>query len=701
MQSSRGAVCSATHCDAMVAKLTTRTRRRGPLGRFPALIMALVAAVALLTSALPARADTPLLYGEHTWSVNGRVAAILPIGDRVYVGGYFTAVVDPSGNSYPASNLAVYIPSQGGFDTSWAATTDGPVLSLADQRDTLYVGGDFDHVNGIARSNLAAVSADNGTLQSWAARTNNVVNALLSDGDIYVGGNFTSLGDASGMYSIGYLGRVAATTGAVETGWLPRPSAQVRALAASADGSAIFAGGDFTVLAGRSSAGHLASVDAVTGALRWAASPYYGINKTRPPAYSLAVDGNSLLVGAGGAGGTCASLNAASGAVNWTLHTNGDVQTVGAVAGVVYCGGHFDGATSFNGLPRSKLAAVDESSGTVLSFAPSINSALGVFASATDTVSGAVYIGGDFTKVGLSGSWGVQQPHLLTLVSPDGRTAPSSPPTMARGGDGVVRLFWQDSWTNGGASIYSYRIFRALPGKPMTKVGSTPLMAWQDTNVVNGTTYQYSVQAVSSVGASALSPAVSATPNAEQYQAPTQPQAVAGVSSAAQVALSWSPPVDDGGQPVTGYLILRGSSSGTETLLASVSAAANGYTDAGASLKQTYYYEVIAVNAVGHSDPSSEVTVSVTATPPGAPVVTATPGNGTVTLNWAAPSSGDFPITKYTVVRDKVQYAHLQNVLTYLDTNSPAGTYVYQVRATSAAGNGPLSSPVTVTVTGP
>lgn len=684
---------------AVDGKLTGGTMGRRRLRLVQAMIMALLAAAALLTAALPARADTPSLYGERTWSVNGRVSAILPIGDRVYVGGNFTAVMDPSGNSYPASNLAVYIPSQGGFDLSWHGTTDGPVLALADQGAAVYVGGDFDHVNGAARSNLAAVSASNGALLSWAARTNNPVNALLSDGDIYVGGNFTSLGDANAMYAAGYLGRVDPTTGTVDTRWIPAPSAQVRALAASADGSAIFVGGDFSALSGRTSANHLASVDSVTGAPLWAASPRYGINDTRPPAYSLVVDGNNLLVGAGGQGGTCASVDSASGTVNWTLHANGDVQSVGAVGGVVYCGGHFDGTASFNDLPRSKLAAVDESSGAVRSFAPTINSALGLFAMATDTVSGTVYVGGDFTKASLSGSWGVAQPHLLMLVPPAGRTAPSVPPTMARGGDGVVRVFWQEPWTNGGASIYSYRIFRALPGGPMTKVGSTSSRAWQDTNVVNGTTYQYSVQALSGVGASALSPAVQVTPNAGQYQVPTQPQTVAGVSSSGQASLSWSPPADDGGRPVTGYLVLRGSSAGTETLLASVSASATTYQDTTVSLKQTYYYEVIAVNAVGQSAPSSEVAVSITATPPGKPVVTAKAASGSVTLTWPAPSSGDFPITKYTVVRDSVQYAHLGNVLTYVDTNvAPGGTYVYQVRATSAAGNGPLSSPVTVTV---
>jgi fibronectin type 3 domain-containing protein len=62
--------------------------------------------------------------------------------------------------------------------------------------------------------------------------------------------------------------------------------------------------------------------------------------------------------------------------------------------------------------------------------------------------------------------------------------------------------------------------------------------------------------------------------------------------------------------------------------------------------------------------------------------------------------AGTYPITKYTILRDGLQYATVKApTTTYTDTAVISGTtYNYRVRATSAAGNSPLSATVTVTV---
>ena len=68
-----------------------------------------------------------------------------------------------------------------------------------------------------------------------------------------------------------------------------------------------------------------------------------------------------------------------------------------------------------------------------------------------------------------------------------------------------------------------------------------------------------------------------------------------------QVTLSWSLG-DDGNSPITGYSVLRGTTSGSETLLAPVAANQNTYVDTTATNPaQTYYYKVIAENSVGTS----------------------------------------------------------------------------------------------------
>jgi hypothetical protein len=73
------------------------------------------------------------------------------------------------------------------------------------------------------------------------------------------------------------------------------------------------------------------------------------------------------------------------------------------------------------------------------------------------------------------------------------------------------------------------------------------------------------------------------------------------------VNLGWSL-ADTGNSPVTSYKIMRSTVSGAETLLATVSGNQTSYTDAAATdTSKTYYYTVLAVNAVGTSCGTNEV----------------------------------------------------------------------------------------------
>jgi len=65
-------------------------------------------------------------------------------------------------------------------------------------------------------------------------------------------------------------------------------------------------------------------------------------------------------------------------------------------------------------------------------------------------------------------------------------------------------------------------------------------------------------------------------------------------------------PSSDGGSTITNYMIYRGTSSGTETLLATIGNVL-AYTDTGVTNDQIYYYKVKAVNIVGEGAYSNEV----------------------------------------------------------------------------------------------
>jgi hypothetical protein len=173
----------------------------------------------------------------------------------------------------------------------------------------------------------------------------------------------------------------------------------------------------------------------------------------------------------------------------------------------------------------------------------------------------------------------------------------------------------------------------------------------------------------------------------------------------AEVSLTWSPPLDDGGASITDYVVYRSESSGTEEALAP-SGGALTYTDLTVTNGTTYYYKVAAVNGVGTGGQSNEVSATPSAAPPptvdppGAPTLdSATAGDSQVTLAWTAPADdGGASITNYQVLRsatssDEVVVATVDNVMTYTDLGLSNGqTYYYRVAAVNSAGQGAVSN---------
>ncbi len=684
------------------------TRRIGYGALARASVGAVVAALGLVAAAPMAGATEPVGASSkmaHTWGVNGHVSALAVAGPVTIVAGSFDTALAPSGESQDVSMVAKFRPATGTFD-AWPVTVDGPVDAVAVDGDTVYLGGDFRHVDGALRVSLAAVSLSTGALLSWAPQANVRVDALaVGGGNVYLGGAFDTVTDAAGDVAAPYLARVSTTDGSVDRTWSQGVvlDGQVRSLLLNGDGSGLYIGGDFGPVAGMPASSRLTLLS--TGSTPdvdpgFASGPNNGTS--RAPVFALALAGGNLLVGAGGAGGACTLQDAATGATLWSHHTTGNVVAVAFLGPMSYCGGHFSGSASFDSLTRYKLAEVATATGDVTSFKVRVDSALGVFALAGSAT--ALFAGGDFTKVG-----GTLQPHVGMFVDGAALVPPDPPKNLqAHAGDGQVVLTWDRPDTDGGSKIRKFKVYRALGSGRLTMLAKTKSLSYVDTDVTNGTpgdpaqTYTYAVRAVTKAGVSAKSATAQAVPQAGLVIAPSAPVDFAAVGSLGAAELTWGPPVTDGGSPVTGYVILRGTTSGVLSPLANLAADATSYMDTDVTVGARYYYAVAAANSVGTGSLSKQASASPNSGVPGPPTLSAIPadtGPGLL-LEWQpSPITGASPVTAYVLVRDGVRvYRGGSSVLEFTDTSVVSGTsYLYKVRAVNAFGSSSWSDAVTIT----
>ena len=197
-----------------------------------------------------------------------------------------------------------------------------------------------------------------------------------------------------------------------------------------------------------------------------------------------------------------------------------------------------------------------------------------------------------------------------TLPVPNPPAAVTATPANAQ-----VSLSWTAS-----AGAASYTVQRAATsGGPYALVASgVAATTVTDSGVTNGNTYYYVVSASNSSGTGVNSAEVSVVPAAP---APTTPTGLAATPYNASASLSWN-----ASDSATSYNIKRSLTSGTGYSTVQSSAALS-YSDFGVANGTTYYYVVSAVNSVGESPNSTEVSV--------------TPANGTTaTFTSAAAQDG-------------------------------------------------------------
>jgi uncharacterized membrane protein YeaQ/YmgE (transglycosylase-associated protein family) len=266
-----------------------------------------------------------------------------------------------------------------------------------------------------AQSIEASLSAANSP--TW--QTNASVQGIaVAAGKAYVGGRFTSVrppGAAAGTSEVAqaYLAAFDAGTGELITSFTPVLNGQVYAVAASADGSRIFIGGDFTTVNGVTR-NRIAAFDTATGALvsTWKPSVSYRVK-------TISVSGGTVYFG--GSFGLVnnierlrlAAVSADLGTLlPWAPAVNGDVYAVDVAddGSKVYAGGQF---STVNGTNQNTVTSLDPASGGVLPFpgasaVPPPNGSCTTRVKAIDASGDTVYFGNGGDGGGcFDGTWAV------------------------------------------------------------------------------------------------------------------------------------------------------------------------------------------------------------------------------------------------------------------------------------------------------
>jgi uncharacterized repeat protein (TIGR01451 family) len=342
-----------------------------------------IAGASLAGAALP-------VVPDPTWGTNGKVDVVLRVGSTIYVGGTFTELDDTqSTETTPASNLAG-IDATTGQPTGFAPALDGEVFALAASPDgsRLYVGGNFNTVNGKTQKKIAVFSTATGALMTWkpaAGWPNNVIRTIaVGPSSLYVGGAFTKIGQSA----LSRIAELSSSNGSLVPGFTASADNLVRALVLTS--SRLYMGGNFAAVDGTSQKS-LTALNPTTGA------SISGVYHPTYPVLALTPGSTRLYAGGGGGGGKALAVSLATGAKVWEQTTDGNVQATAVLNDVPYFGGHF---FKYGKTAVSQLVRANASTGAVdTSWLPAVTAGfLGVFALDGEGAN-KLYAGGDFTRV--------------------------------------------------------------------------------------------------------------------------------------------------------------------------------------------------------------------------------------------------------------------------------------------------------------
>jgi hypothetical protein len=543
--------------------------RRGLTGLAGVLVaVSAVAGTTVAADAAPAALPTPVTAGAlPTPQTNGIVWSIALVGNIAVAGGRFTearpAGAAPGTSEVPRNNLLAFDITTGALidwapdvtGTPFSSTTNpGPFcqadgsqwvcdsvfrIKASPDGQHVYVGGDFDKINGQWRSRVAEFDMPSGTLNPTFHPTvsSRVRGISVTSNAVYLGGNFTSVnGTARTRFAA-----VDPASGALLP-WAPTADGEVFSVLADPATNKVLLGGNFNNVNGTAHRGMM-EVDGTTGAnAPWSVTLAGHVSVVT----DIETDGSGVAYygaynyndGAPRFEGR-AAVNISTGAPLWSDGCEGDTQSIAIVNGIIYSASHTHECDTIgipNRTPEQYQRLLAETTNAPVPAQASFNginagtpvpALLPFFANtnggpstspwqngpwAVAANSQYVIYGGEFTTVN-----GVAQQSLTRFAARgvagavnNGPQVPFRAPTATRNANGSITVGWTTTWDaqNLGLTYQVYRIGTSAPVYTTTANSAPwnlPALSWTDTAAPAGP-QTYWIKAVDADGVGAGSP---------------------------------------------------------------------------------------------------------------------------------------------------------------------------------------------------
>lgn len=446
-----------------------------------------------------------------TWQTNGTVWALASAGSTVFAGGTFSEITPPDGapgTRTAALNLASFDAATGEPKSCRPAITASSgiatvrALEVSPDQKTLYVGGHFTQIAGVAVARLAAV--DIATCTVTAFRPGSIsatVRALaVTEGAVYLGGDFSTVRGSTRQK----FAAVARSTGQLLP-WTVNADANGRALDVSSDGRMVAVGGDFFSLNG-AYAHSFAITDAASGAVTKAYAP--GFIPDTSVTKAITSDATGFYIGNEGTGGGVFdgrfAVDYSTLEQRWRDTCLGATQAVVAYADVLYAANHAHACEGMGWQPdgrRVYLTAESTQGPQPISWVPELNDGIGEGIGPRALVRAVVgntsylWTGGEFTRTNGSPQRG------LTRFA-EGRSAKPEAPSRVTAESlqaGRMQVRWRAS-NDADSTNLSYSVFRNGESQPFAQIAGSsfwwqlPQMSVVDTAVEAGKAYTYRVE---------------------------------------------------------------------------------------------------------------------------------------------------------------------------------------------------------------